>query len=292
MRTGLRLAWLFAAYGAIGFGGDYVVGSLLAHDGVDGGDERKVTVDTRNTGPCSFTAERSLTVSADGVSVLNIDAGSGALHVEGRPDLVEIRVTGSACASREEDLTELRLTVDEGPGGEITLSAHYPERRDRALGDNTARIDLTVLIPRGMDVDLDDSSGDLEVSGTGDLRVDDSSGSIRVYGIDGSVSIDDSSGGLELWDVSGDVEIEDGSGGLEVRDIRGSLRLRDGSGGIAIADVEQDVLIESDGSGGIEVRGVGGDFVVALDRSGGIRHSDVRGRVEIPVDPRRRRGGD
>ncbi len=311
MKTALRVAALFAVYSSIGFGGEYAMG-LLAADEVEPtavevspevspevSVEPRIVVDVRPTivsrvqvrhaGACSYELDRELTIPVEGTESLAIRAGAGALHVEGQRDLEEIVVVGRVCASHEEYLDDLDLSVERARGsGDLTLVTRYPEHRMRSSGDNTARIDLTVLIPMGMSVDIDDSSGDIVVSGTGDLRIDDSSGSIRAFQINGALSIDDSSGDLEIEDVAGDVVIDDGSGGLDIRDVQGSVSLRDGSGGIDIAEVESDVLIESDGSGSIDVRNVGGDFRVGRDGSGGIRHSGVEGRVDVPE--KRRRG--
>lgn len=315
MRAGLRVVALFVVYSAIGFGGDYAFG-LLAQDRdsvaadvrvrhvveskvdvvVDVRPEIVVDLRFRRSGECTFSLDRSLTISARGVTRFNIDAGSGGLRVEGQQGLEEIEVVGVACASVEEWLDELLLTLHENRAGEVTLVTHYPERRRRGGRRNVAQIDLTVRVPLGLDVGIDDTSGEIEVVGVGSLWIDDSSGSIRVREINGNLTIDDSSGGLEIQDVSGDVEIEDGSGGIDIREVQGSVTLRDGSGGIAIVDVGHDVVIESDGSGGIDVRRIGGDFMVDRDGSGGIRHSDVGGLVDIPDDEhrrrrRRRRGG-
>jgi hypothetical protein len=306
MKAVLRVAVLFAGYSTIGFGGDYAVG-LLAQDYADDvievhapevvvEVERHVVVDVkptivsrvqvRHNGECAFEVDRELTIPVSAGNDLSISAGSGSLHVEGQEGLEEVVVVGMVCASHEEYLDELLISVQEASNGEVQLRTHYPE--NRSARNNKAQINLTVLVPFGMNVAIEDSSGEIDASGTGDLSIDDSSGSIQVHGIVGSLHIDDSSGGIDVQDISGDVSIEDGSGGLEIQGVQGSLTLRDGSGGIEITDVGQDVTIESDGSGGIEVRNVGGDFVVDRDGSGGIRHSGVEGRVEIPV--RRRRG--
>ncbi len=307
MKMALRIAALFVAYGSIGLGGDYAVG-LLARDAggaeplhevemeiVDG---PRVVVDVQpaivsrvqvhHSGECSYQLDRELTIPADGVRELAIRAGSGELHVEGRAGLEEIVVLGMVCASHEEYVDELDLSVERALSGDLTLVTHYPRSRSRDGRNNMARIDLTVLVPMNMNVDIDDSSGEIRVLGTGDLRIEDTSGSIDVSDVNGSLRIDDSSGDLDVSRVAGDVEIDDGSGSLEVRGVAGSVILRDGSGSIELSDIDQSVLIEADGSGGIDVAGVGGDFTVDRDGSGGIRHTGVEGRVEVPS--RRRRG--
>jgi len=304
MMGAVKLASLFLAYGFIGFGGDYVVGLLAQDQHADAHHfvvdvERVVDVEVdvahvhdvhvQHSGECEFEVERRVTLDASATEWLRLEAGAGSLAVEGQAGLGQVQAVGRACASDASYLDDLRLTL-ERVNDEIVLSAHYPDRSGR--GNSYARIDLAVEIPLNMAVDLDDSSGSMEVAGTGELRIDDSSGSILVHGVNGPVFIDDSSGEIELSDVAGDVQIEDGSGEIDVRDVQGSVHVRDGSGSIDIVEVEQSVIVEGDGSGSIEVRDVGGDFSVLSDGSGSIRHSGVGGAVDIPQKKRERRRGN
>ncbi len=311
MTKALRIAALFAAYGTVAWSGDQAVGLLALEidarfgstlvERVAFDESEVVTVRTveipdvvvevrptvvsrvhlRHAGECSYEAEREFSVPVDASGTLRLDAGAGELHVEGRDGLEEIVVVGLLCASHEEFLNELDVRATRR-GGDVEVETMYPEQRGDWNGRRVARIDLTVLVPAGLAVDVDDSSGNAEIFGTGDLTIDDSSGDLRVRDIRGELRIDDSSGSLDVEDVSGDVVIDDSSGGVDVRRVGGSVSLRDGSGGIDVDSVDGDVLIESDGSGGIDVRQVGGDFVVERDGSGGIRHSGVDGRVDIP----------
>lgn len=297
---GLKLASLFAAYGAVGYGGDRLV-ALLA----DELDAPRVAVEVPSVraqvraeidvqsipghdGPCAYEAERDVSIPASASDLLRLSAGSGELTVHGRQGLAHVRAVARACASDPEDLEELRLTL-ERVGGDVVLAAHYPDRSGRGWGDRYARLDLAVEVPLGMAADIDDSSGSMEVSGTGETRIDDSSGSILAHGIDGALFIDDSSGEVEVADVAGDVDVEDGSGEILVRNVRGTVRVRDGSGSIDVVEVERDVIVDRDGSGSISVRDVRGDFSVLRDGSGGIRYSGVAGAVDIPRD--KRQGG-
>ncbi|MCG6957606.1 MAG: DUF4097 domain-containing protein [Gemmatimonadetes bacterium] len=298
---GLKVAALFMGYGLVGLGGDYAVG-LLAQNHTPAHSVRvrvrepavRMRVQVRGSGDCRYEAERTVQVDASASQRLQLDAGSGALRVVGVEGLKEVRAVGHACASDEEYLKDLQVTVEDH-AGRLALETHYPSHRGIGWrGEDYARIDLTVEVPKGMSVDLSDSSGDLEVSGTGALNIDDSSGSIRVRDIDGSVNVDDSSGEIDVSGVAGDVNIEDGSGGIGIRDVQGSVRLDDGSGGIEVAGVGRNVTVADDGSGSIEVRDVKGDFTVRSDGSGGIRYSGVEGTVSIPRDKqegRHRHGG-
>lgn len=249
------LAGVVAVMGMSGFSGPVVDADGLRH--------------------CTFERDVDLTVGGNDVASLYIDAGAGDLEVEGRADVEAISVQGRICASHEDFLEVLDVTTDRS-GDAVSVRTHYPPDSERGSGSwsqRTASIDLVVLVPLGTVIEIEDSSGEVTLSGTG------------------SLTIDDSSGKLDIRDVDGDVAIEDGSGGIEIHGVRGGVLLRDGSGGIDISDVGEDVRIVSDGSGSISVEGVGGDFVVGSDGSGSIRHGAVEGRVEVPQRRRKGRGG-
>lgn len=294
----LKVTGLFLAYGLMGLGVDYAAAMLSDEARV----ERSVSVavnipdvDVRVEpsvfGSCEYQAERRLSLEAAAIDRLVLSAGSGELSVEGREGLDRVQVVGRVCASEEEYLADLRVTL-ERRGDDVELTAHYPDRsrRERWRGNDYARIDLVVEVPMNMAVDLEDSSGGMEISGTGELRIDDSSGEIVVRRVDGAVRIDDSSGGIDVRDVSGDIEVDDSSGGIDLVGVGGSVVIRDGSGSIDAEDVEGDVVVDDDGSGSINVHDVRGDFRVLSDGSGGIRYSAVGGTVDIPRDKRRHGG--
>ncbi len=302
MLRAMRVTALFMGYGLVGFGGDYAAGMLVDHPHARRNVDVNVDVDVdipdfdlqiepMRSGDCAYQVERRVSVEASASDLLRLSAGSGELRVEGRPGLDRIQAVGRVCASEEAYLEDLQITL-ERHGGNFELATHYPDqgRRGNWRGNDYARIDLTVEVPLDMAVDLEDSSGSMEVSGTGDLRIDDSSGEIDVHDVNGAVRIDDSSGGIDVRDVSGDVEVDDGSGGIDLSDIGGTVRLRDGSGSISAVAVQGNVVVDDDGSGSISVRDVRGGFEVRSDGSGGIRYSGVDGTVDIPRDKRRHGG--
>jgi len=300
MLRAMRVTALFLGYGLVGFGGDYAAGMLVDHPHARRNVDVNVDLDVPDfdvqiepmrSGDCAFQAERRVSVEASASDLLRLSAGSGELRVEGRAGLDRVQAVGRVCASEQEYLDDLRITL-ERRGGDVALATHYPHqgRRGSWRGNDYARIDLTVEVPLNMAVDLEDSSGGMEISGTGALRIDDSSGEIDVHDVTGAVRIDDSSGGIDVRGVSGDVEVDDGSGGIDLSDIGGSVRLRDGSGSINAVAVQGNVVVDDDGSGSISVRDVRGDFQVRSDGSGGIRYSGVEGTVDIPRDKRRHGG--
>jgi len=168
---------------------------------------------------CSETASRTATVDADGLTAVLVRAGAGSLRIVGREDTTEIRVDGMACAPTRDELERVDLTTRRS-GSELIIEA--PSRDVRR-----GQLSMTIEMPAGLPVGVNDGSGSLEIRGVASVAVEDGSGSLRVESI------------------AGDVRLIDGSGGIDVRDIGGS------------------VLVESDGSGGIDIRRVARDVTVA-----------------------------
>ena len=228
-----------------------------------------------------FTAPRAARVTA---------AGARMARIEGRVGITEIQARGTARASSRDLLDRIRLTA-ERRGDVAYVIVELPEMRgDWSDDDDHASLDLIVEVPKGLALDVEDRSGDLEIRGVGPLDLVDHSGEATIEDVGGRLRVRDGSGELRIRDVRGDVTLEDGSGGVHLRTIRGSVTVdRDGSGEFEAEDVTGSIRIDSKGSGSVDVARVGGDFVVARKGTGSIEHRDVRGRVEVPDRDRRRR---
>lgn len=248
---------------------------------------------------CSHTAARRGASPAAGISRVVIHADSGFLRVDGTPGATQVVAAGTACTSDEDFLPRITLTMKRS-GSDLHITAEIPEK-SISFGFFSARLDLSVTLPGGMPVVINDDSGWMKVSNVGTTTIDDDSGAIEVRnvrgnltihddsgaisidGVTGNVSVEDDSGELTVKNVSGNVEIEDDSGSISVARIEGSLRIRgDDSGSIVVENVKRDVVIDDDGSGSIGVTDIGGSFTVHQKSSGGIEYARVAGKVRIP----------
>jgi hypothetical protein len=216
---------------------------------------------------------KHLTLPIEDIERLDIDAGAGELNVIGVEGLQAIEVDAQIWAySREGDDYSLSL---ESHGDDAQLIGK--NRRSKGFNFNfggSARIDMTVRVPKRLMLFIDDGSGDIKISniqgkvsiddGSGsididklgdDLSIEDNSGSIRVNGVEGKVDIDDNSGGIIVTNVKGKLYIEDGSGDIKVSDVSNSVKIDDGSGNIDVSRVDSLKIIES-GSGDVSVHDV------------------------------------
>lgn len=232
---------------------------------------------------CAYERQVDTVLGLDGSELLSVVAGAGDLRITGHADGNEARVSGRVCVSEEEWLEETGV-VAEG-GREASIAVMLPDRSGwNLMGSNYAYVDLKIEVPAGIALDVHDSSGDIDIRGTGPVTVKDSSGEIELDSIHGAVVLEDSSGDIELTDIGGDVTVRrDSSGDIEGRGIRGSVRVeKDSSGEIRFRDVRDDFVVERDSSGDIVADTIGGDFRVEHDGSGEIRSSGVKGSVKLP----------
>ena len=231
---------------------------------------------------------RNATIDARGARLVRVEARAGVLRVYGKPGITEVRVNGTARASDADDLAGIRLSA-EREGDVVVVKVDIEEQRDSWNNSDRRRVlDLVIDVPEGIAMDVDDTSGDLELHSIGALELEDNSGDIDLRDIRGAVRIQDNSGDLEVRGARGDVRVEDGSGDIRLHNVTGNVTIEsDGSGGIHADDVTGFVHVREDGSGGIRVADVGGDFTVDRDGSGGIDMTRVRGQVRIPGGRRR-----
>ena len=228
---------------------------------------------------CEFRKDVNLQTVARGS--LWIDAGAGRLTIRGDAASDQVRVVATLCASDEERLEQLGVTLDDD-----RLETSYPRNRG-GWGRRYARIDMEIALPAATQLEVEDGSGSLTISGVESVELEDGAGSIAIESV-GSVVLRDGSGSMRIRDVAGDVEVEDGSGSLSIQEVGGGVLIRDGSGSISVEGVGGSVRIDEVGSGSVSVRDVAGDLVVTDGRRERIRYTNVRGTVDLP--PARKRG--
>lgn len=241
-----------------------------------------------------YEEPRNATVDAKGATAIQVIGRSGTLTIRGIEGRTDVRVRGTARASEEEWLEDIRL-VAERRGNTVYVEVRIPSRSCTGMcwGNHTQALDLEIEVPKGIAADVEDSSGELEIRDVGDLDLEDSSGDLELEDISGRIRLQDSSGEIRILRVAGDVEIDDNSGEIKVRAVKGSVIVRDDSSGdIDVTDVTGSVRVHNDGSGSIYVRDVGGDFTVDRDGSGEITSRGVKGKIDIPEPRRSRRSRD
>ncbi len=233
---------------------------------------------------CKYEKDIDQTLDLAGSDQLFVVAGAGDLEIKGESGADEARIRGKVCSSSEEWLAETSISATGGDEAEIAVVMPDVDWNWSLTGSKYIYIDLELVVPDDIPLDIKDSSGDLDVRDVASTAIKDSSGDIDVEGLTGQLVLEDSSGDIELRDIDGDVTVEhDSSGDIYGRNIQGSVLVaKDSSGDIRFREVRDDFTVERDSSGDIVANGVGGDFRVLKDGSGDISHSNVAGDVQKP----------
>jgi hypothetical protein len=225
---------------------------------------------------------RHFELSVKDIRSLKIYCGSGFLTVIGANGIDQISATGHvevrgiAEGEFQEYLqTQLQLSLKK-LGKDAVLQA---EMRDSLRRGIEANIDLTVIVPKALNVAIEDGSGPIIVTNiSGNLQVDDNSGKIDIVNTQGNVAVKDGSGGINIQDISGNVGVQDGSGEIHIGLIKGDVTVTDASGSITIQDIDGNVTV-TDGSGSIEIYQVGQNVFIRQAGSGSLEIEGVKGKV-------------
>lgn len=228
---------------------------------------------------CSYSAERRASIESAGAKRVVVVARAGDLEVRPATGSV-VRGTGKACASREEYLRDLQL-LTRRDGDVLYLEVGAPQEM-KGFGLLYAYLDLTVEVPAGLPVTIQDSSGDIEAHDVWVEKVTDSSGDMVLSGVTGDLTIADSSGDINVSRAAGRVQVQDSSGDIVIDGAREVAIPSDSSGDITIEQVAGDVRIEHDSSGDIRIADVGRNVQLLSDTSGEVKVSRVKGTVRVP----------
>lgn len=224
---------------------------------------------------------QDLSINASSSKNFFADVGAGSLSIRGA-DVDQISVKAKIYSSDYDDVEELRDAFDkymvftlDKQGATMVLKA-MTKKKWFSFSNPNISVDLDIIVPQSMNVEIDDGSGSMTVSNIdGKLLVDDGSGSMLIKNIGNDVEIDDGSGHIEISNVDGDLHIDDGSGNQLLKNIEGSIYIDDGSGVVDIDTVAGDVSID-DGSGSIEIKELAGGFHLIGDGSGSIHVNGKR----------------
>src|SRR5256885_618105 len=101
----------------------------------------------------AYTAPRNAVVNAAGARIVEVEAAAGSLRVEGKQGLSQVQITGTARASSQGVLNQIRL-IAERQGDRVFIKADMPDDNGWHNGDYAAALDLVIQVPPGMDADI------------------------------------------------------------------------------------------------------------------------------------------
>jgi hypothetical protein len=238
-----------------------------------------------------YREKHELNINGSDLAKFRIDVGAGSLDLRGDAGAKEISVQATIVVSGWSDAEAQRFIKEhvnvelyrKGDSAQLRAEVDSNDGRSwirRALsGSTSTHIDIEIVVPHGIALEVSDGSGNLTISDlVQPLTLDDGSGNATLRNIRGAVEVEDGSGNMEIDRIIGNLVVEDGSGNLDISDIRGDVSVEDGSGNLDILNVSGTIEVD-DGSGDIVVRDVSEDLIILDDGSGDLRVTAVQGRV-------------
>lgn len=238
-----------------------------------------------------------------GASKVHFEVGPHDLDVRPGQD-TRVTLDGRACGSSESALDGLRVTQSRRGDTLVVRLERDGKNNWNLFGNRYARLDITAVLPRTVEVIVDVGSGDASVTGMPALEARIGSGDVVASDIDGLVTVSVGSGDAQLKDIGGLRVDKVGSGDVTASRVRGGASVGSigsgdfdlygaggdveigsvGSGDAGLRNVAGSVEVGSVGSGDIEAVDVRGDLVVRSIGSGGVDHRGIGGRIDLPSD--------
>lgn len=230
----------------------------------------------------SFEITRNLSLSTENIKSLNIKCGAGFLKIIGKIGIDKIEVNAEIVGKGfDEEKIEHFINLELIEKNESAfLTSNFKGFKSGFFSKKEGLINLTITIPKKLDVSINDGSGLIDVRDlNGHLEINDGSGSIEVLRINGFVNIKDGSGSIDATDIKGDLKIIDGSGPISIVKINGNVHVVDGSGSMVLKEIMGSVFVD-DGSGSILIDGVEMNVKIENSGSGDLKIKNVKGNVE------------
>jgi len=247
----------------------------------------------------TYFSETIMEIPAKDLREFTINAGEGYIKVNPSEDeeiTITARITISARnIDKAYKVLEENLNLNvELTGSRAVLNSKFNFEDDKKwfqtggiFSSPVRKIDLTVSIPKNIDINIDDGAGEIYLRDLdNNIKVDDGSGGIEIRDVNGNLTVFDNSGDISIADVNQGLTdsdfrilINDNFGHIYMKDINGRTVLNDASGEVEIQFVTGNLKVE-DRSGNVRLRDIEGDISI-IDSSGEIVSSGVDGSVTV-----------
>lgn len=234
-------------------------------------------------GKAQRTEQHALALTSGGT--LRVDVRCGAVRVRSS-DVEDASVTATikACAKDEEAAKELlgrtHLSLDDGTGEVRLVGATKDEERLHFGSYSTPTIDLEIVVPSSVKLDVTTGSGDIRAEGKGyaDARLVSSYGAVSISGVRGNVEAKSSSGDVSVDDAKGSFcSLHSSYGAVSVTRVEADEILAEtSSGNVKAADLKAARIALESGYGDIDMKQLDG-LLVAKSASGSVRGRDLTG---------------
>ena len=227
--------------------------------------------------------QRSFPMNTSGTLV--VENRKGAIHVRGSDTNqvvvnVRKRFEGGSEKDRQQWMAETKVSFDNQPN-HLNVKVEYPNRDCVFCAHVTDGVELTIVVPRATNIELDGNRPGMAISSiNGDIRISSNRSTIAIDSTVGAIRVETNRGDVRLSDVAikGRLELTSNRANavIEARSVAGSADMETERGSI---------LVRMPATVGVNLDYVGGrrasfhcDFPVTTNENGA-ELNDVSGRV-------------
>ena len=194
----------------------------------------------------SSVVEESKTLKVDTTNPLTLKVldDAGAVTITGDDvDTVQVKIVKTAYdssqARADAEVKDIKYTIDQ-TGGNITLKYELPKSVNFSNHINT--VDFIVTVPNEVIVDINSSSGDVNVANTkGNINIKNSFGDVTVENIEGSLTVHTNSGKVTATSIvasTENIDLSSDFGDVTLKKAGGKdISLDSNSGNILLSEV-------------------------------------------------------
>ncbi len=223
-----------------------------------------------------------MNVPAAGVQAITFKVQEGDFVVRGDANIKEVRMNVSIDRMwifklGEQDILKRLIKISGEGTDHVTIVTDIP-RSIANWGRAEYPIDFEVVVPAGAKLEIEDTSGKIEVAGMrGDVVVRDGSGTFWARDLAGGLDLVKESGDIRVERVAGPTSIQSHSGQMTLRGLQ-ALDIKESDGNIDASQLAS-ASIHNKG-GNVKVTSVAGELQID-DDSGELVIANVRGALEI-----------
>jgi DUF4097 and DUF4098 domain-containing protein YvlB len=202
----------------------------------------------------------------------------------GKGGTLDVTIRGGDIVINTWDRDEVSVRIrgvddDEDPGLRMTQSGTRVLIED--AGASSDDFTLEVTLPSRFDVRLRSSSGDIEIDGplNGRLNGATGGGNIRLRNLGGSVEMKTSGGDITSGDIGGDLDLNTSGGDIRMGTVSGNATIITSGGDITVANIGKKIRASTSG-GSIAIGDVGGEATVSTS-GGDITAGSVSGNASL-----------
>jgi hypothetical protein len=178
---------------------------------------------------------------------LNNENGGVTLEAWDRPEVrieAEKEVRAGSDAAARKLMSQIRIEVANAPSG-VRIDTRIPRHEDGGFlaalfngGGVSVGVTYTVHVPRHVALDILDSNGGIQVTGTlGKTHLKTSNGNLTVREVSGDLGLETTNGGIGVTRSAGSVRAKTTNGGIDAELMHlagGELSLESTNGGVSV----------------------------------------------------------